>query len=148
MDIQKIEELIKLLKDNDLAEIDVQYSWSERVRIVSGTHQAAQVVSNVLQPEPKVEASKEETPAEKKNDYVEIKAPIVGTFYRKPAPDEPPFVSIGDDIEAGQVVCLIEAMKIFNEIKDDVSGKVKKVLVEDSQPIEYGHPLFLIDPKG
>ncbi len=77
---------------------------------------------------------------------VEITAPIVGTFYRKPAPDAEPFVNVGDRIEKGQVVCIIEAMKLFNEIESEVSGIVRKILVEDGEPVEYGQPLFLVEP--
>ncbi len=77
---------------------------------------------------------------------VEITAPIVGTFYRKPAPDAEPFVNVGDRVEKGQVVCIIEAMKLFNEIESEVSGIVRKVLVEDGEPVEYGQPLFLVEP--
>ena len=77
---------------------------------------------------------------------VEITAPIVGTFYRKPAPDAEPFVNVGDRIEKGQVVCIIEAMKLFNEIESEVSGVVRKILVEDGEPVEYGQPLFLVEP--
>jgi len=77
---------------------------------------------------------------------VEITAPIVGTFYRKPAPDADPFVEVGDRVEKGQVVCIIEAMKLFNEIESEVSGVVRKILVEDGEPVEYGQPLFLVEP--
>ncbi len=77
---------------------------------------------------------------------VEITAPIVGTFYRKPAPDAEPFVKEGDRVEKGQVVCIIEAMKLFNEIESEVSGVIRKVLVEDGEPVEYGQPLFLVEP--
>jgi len=77
---------------------------------------------------------------------VEITAPIVGTFYRKPAPDAQPFVEVGDRVEKGQVVCIIEAMKLFNEIESEVAGVIRKVLVEDGEPVEYGQPLFLVEP--
>lgn len=79
---------------------------------------------------------------------VEIKSPIVGTFYRSAAPDKPPFVKVGDTIEAGNVVCIVEAMKLFNEIESEVRGKIVKVLVEDATPVEYDQALFLVDPKG
>ena len=77
---------------------------------------------------------------------LEITAPIVGTFYRKPAPDADPFVEVGDRVEKGQVVCIIEAMKLFNEIESEVSGVIRKILVEDGEPVEYGQPLFLVEP--
>lgn len=80
-------------------------------------------------------------------NYIEIKSPIIGTFYRKPSPDKPSFVEVGDSVSADSVVCVIEAMKLFNEIESEVSGKIVKVLVEDSTPVEFGQPLFLVDPS-
>lgn len=79
--------------------------------------------------------------------YVEIKSPIIGTLYRKPSPDKPAFVQVGDTIQAGDTVCIIEAMKLFNEVESEVSGKIVKVLVEDSSPVEFDQPLFLVDPS-
>ena len=84
---------------------------------------------------------------EEENNYIEIKAPMVGTFYRKPAPDKPTYVSVGDQIEPGKIVCIIEAMKLFNEIEAEISGKVVKVLLEDGTPVEFDQPLLLIDPS-
>lgn len=89
--------------------------------------------------------------AEKKEevvDYLTIKSPIVGTFYRSPSPDKGAYVKVGDVVEAGDVVCIIEAMKLFNEIESEISGKIVKVLTEDAQPVEYDQPLFLVDPNG
>lgn len=77
-----------------------------------------------------------------------IKSPIVGTFYRSPSPDKPAYVKVGDKIEAGAVVCIVEAMKLFNEIESDISGRIVKVLLDDAQPVEYDQVLFLVDPKG
>ncbi len=145
MDKERIEELIDLLKKNNLKEIEVQYSWAEKVRIVQNSTEPVieqRTVPEVTSP------AKAEKPEPVKSDLLEIKSPIVGTFYRKPSPDEDPYVKIGDHVEKGQVICLIEAMKIFNEIKSEVSGQIKQVLVEDGQPIEYGHVLYLVDPKG
>ncbi len=85
---------------------------------------------------------------EEKVEHIEIKSPIVGTFYRSPSPEKPPYVKIGDVIEEGAIVCIIEAMKLFNEIESEVSGKIIKVLVKDSSPVEYDQPLFLVDPNG
>ena len=81
------------------------------------------------------------------NNYITIKSPMIGTFYRRPSPDKPNFVEIGDEVSTGKVVCIIEAMKLFNEIESEVSGKVVKILVEDSSPVEYDQPLFLVDPS-
>ncbi len=90
------------------------------------------------------ETKKEEEEASK---YIEIKAPMVGTFYRKPAPDKPAYVNVGDEVTPGKVVCIIEAMKLFNEIEAEVSGKIVKILVDDASPVEFDQPLFLIDPS-
>ena len=80
--------------------------------------------------------------------HVEIKSPIVGTFYRSASPEKPPYLKVGDRVEVGDVVCIVEAMKLFNEIESEVSGVVVKVLIEDASPCEYDQPLFLVDPKG
>lgn len=82
------------------------------------------------------------------SNYLEVRSPIVGTFYRSPSPDKPPFFKVGDTVKQGDVVCIVEAMKLFNEIESEVSGKVVKVMVEDAQPVEYDQVLFLVDPKG
>lgn len=79
--------------------------------------------------------------------YIEITSPIIGTFYRKPSPDKPVFVEVGDSINPDTVVCMVEAMKLFNEIESEVSGKIVKILVEDGTPVEFGQPLFLVDPS-
>ena len=79
--------------------------------------------------------------------YLTIKSPIIGTFYRRPSPDKPLFVEVGDTINKGDVLCVIEAMKLFNEIESEISGKIVKVLVEDSSPVEFDQPLFLVDPS-
>ncbi len=86
--------------------------------------------------------------AEAANEYIEIRSPIVGTFYRASSPEKPPYAKVGDVIEKGDVVCIVEAMKLFNEIESEVSGKIVKVVVDDAQPVEYDQVLYLVDPKG
>lgn len=101
------------------------------------------------QPQPEPEPVAEAPQAEKAGDggkYVEIRSPIVGTFYRSPSPEKPPYIKVGDVIEEGQVVCIVEAMKLFNEIESEIGGKIVKVLVEDAQPVEYDQVLFLVEP--
>jgi acetyl-CoA carboxylase biotin carboxyl carrier protein len=83
-----------------------------------------------------------------KGKYIEVKSPIVGTFYRSPSPDKPVYIKVGDTIEIGSVVCIVEAMKLFNEIESEVAGKVVKVMVEDASPVEYDQVLFLVEPIG
>lgn len=89
-------------------------------------------------------------PAAKSGDdskYITIKSPMIGTFYRSPGPDKPVFVEVGSEIKAGKVLCIIEAMKLFNEIESDISGKIVKILIDDATPVEYDQPLFLVDPS-
>ena len=85
--------------------------------------------------------------AEEESNLITVKSPIIGTFYRKPAPDKPVFVEVGDTVSEGSVLCVIEAMKLFNEIESEVSGKIVKILVDDSSPVEFDQPLFLVDPS-
>lgn len=89
---------------------------------------------------------KKEEPKEEKSNYVTVKSPMIGTFYRSPGPDKDQFVAVGDDIKPGKVICIIEAMKLFNEIEAEINGKIVKVLVDDATPVEYDQPLFLVDP--
>ena len=98
-------------------------------------------------PAPATEATPADNSAADNNNYVEVKSPMIGTFYRSSGPDKDAFVQVGDDIKNGQVVCIIEAMKLFNEIESEVSGKIVKILVDDSTPVEYDQPLFLVDPS-
>jgi acetyl-CoA carboxylase biotin carboxyl carrier protein len=91
-------------------------------------------------------AAADSTPSED-SKYIAVKSPIIGTFYRQPSPDKDAFVKVGDEISSGDVVCIIEAMKLFNEIESEVSGKIVKVLVDDNTPVEYDQPLFLVDPS-
>ena len=94
--------------------------------------------------EKKVSAKQQETPVADDSKYITIKSPMIGTFYRSSAPDKPSFANVGDEIKKGQTICIIEAMKLFNEIESEFSGKIVKVLVEDSTPVEYDQPLFLV----
>lgn len=98
-------------------------------------------------PEPTQESAQgDSAPKEDVSQYLEVRSPIVGTFYRSSSPEKPPYVKVGDTIEVGQVVCIVEAMKLFNEIESEIAGKVVKVVVEDAQPVEYDQVLFLIEP--
>jgi acetyl-CoA carboxylase biotin carboxyl carrier protein len=125
--------------------------------ITQPSHQAEQIISTPT-PQPQVIVNQAElsqtntqdkTEASKtqENNYVTIKASMIGTFYRSPSPEEPTFVNVGDTISKGQTICIIEAMKLFNEIESEISGKVVKVLVDDSQPVEFDQPLFIVDPS-
>jgi len=106
---------------------------------------AIQPISETVTPSVKPVVVESPAPIETKKSYLEVRSPIVGTFYRSGGPDKPPFVKVGDTIKAGDVVCIIEAMKLFNEIESDVSGTIVKVLINDAQPVEYDQLLFLVE---
>lgn len=151
MNLKEIKELISLMNENDLVELEVEREGM-KIRIrksSSGKFEAVaeelgvQRVIQTIKPDQEITAKKE--PAFQKN-LLTIKAPMVGTFYRAPSPDAKPFVEIGETIEAGQVVCIIEAMKLMNEIKSEIKGKIVEVLIENANPVEYGQALFMVEP--
>ena len=164
MTYKEIQDLVKMVVRLELAELklrDGDFELSVRTKEYAKARgsqaPAAPVISMTPTPTPPTAPKPSaETPStgeaapkeEASSDLVEVKSPIVGTFYRSPSPDKPPFVKVGDAINVGDVVCIVEAMKLFNEIESEVSGKVVKVIVEDATPVEYDQPLFLIDPKG
>lgn len=111
------------------------------IQTAPAVQQVAAPVAETKAPEAKASAGADES------KLVTIKSPMIGTFYRSSSPDKPPFVNVGDEIAAGKPVCIIEAMKLFNEIESDVKGKIVKVLVNDATPVEYDQPLFLVDPS-
>lgn len=164
MDFKQIQELIKLVNRSNIGELTIEEN-SFRITIKQKEDSLQAPSSAVSQPSytpvpvqqpsaptpmslPAVSAPTPSPATEAKSDNVlTIKSPMIGTFYRSPAPDKPPLVSIGDEITPGKSVCIIEAMKLFNEIESEVSGRVIKVLVEDASPVEYDQPLFLVDPS-
>lgn len=142
-------EELKLKVKRD-ADVKTQVIESPAVQAVQSIPVASNPVAAPAASAGKAEAAPVEAPAneaDSNNKYVEIKSPMIGTFYRSPNPDSDVFVNIGDSVAAGQPVCIIEAMKLFNEIESEVSGKIVKVLVENSSPVEYDQPLFLVDPS-
>ncbi len=143
MDKKRLEELIDLMKENDLAEIELE--GEEGYIHIRMKETQTYPVAPVSVPPTSVQA----TPGPDSTDIgglIEVKAPMVGTFYRAPAPDADPYVEVGSRVEVGQVLCIIEAMKLMNEIKAEVSGTIEKILVENAQPVEFGQVLFLIRP--
>ena len=148
MNIKEIKEIINLMNENALTEFELEREGL-RIRLRkggAGPEGIEKIVMGaaVVQPEaPKAESAQEVKIPQK---GVEIKAPMVGTFYRAPSPDAPPFVEAGSAIEPGQVLCIIEAMKLMNEIKSEVKGKILEVLVENGDPVEFGTVIFLIEP--
>jgi len=164
MNYKEIKELIKLVEESGLAEFklkDKEFELSIRTEKYS-KDKATQLVSVAQAPlaaapaqpavAPAIAATPDIPPAEKAPSsdagLLEVKSPIVGTLYRSSSPEKPPFVKVGDTIEVGQVVCIVEAMKLFNEIESEVAGKIVKVIAEDASPVEYDQVLFLVDPKG
>lgn len=145
MDIRKIKKLIEMLQASDLREIEVK-EGEESVRIARGgivSPTEEYVISN--QATQAIKTTTEEIHIDDSNTSGNhIKSPIVGTFYRKPAPDKPPFVEVGDHVEKGQVVCIVEAMKMMNEIKSDFSGTIKSINVEDGTPVEFDQNLITV----
>ena len=177
MNFKEVQDLIKLINKSNLTEFKMEkgdfklsirtkkYGRALKNQPVSTTQQivpvATQVPAMPMQQMPTPAAApapaaametvspstKEEAPADNSN-YVEVKTPIVGTFFRSSSPDKDPYVVPGDNIQKGDVVCIVEAMKLFNEIESEVSGKIVKILVDDASPVEYDQPLFLVDPNG
>ncbi len=158
MDIKQIQELIKFVSRSGVNEVSIE---QKEFKITIKTNQAptyitgapAQVqqhtISAAVAPAASPAAPATEVKAAAKDDnsnYITVKSPMIGTFYRSASPDKPLFVNVGDEIKAGQVVCIIEAMKLFNEIESEVSGRIVKVLVDNASPVEYDQPLFLVEP--
>ncbi|MFA5244382.1 MAG: acetyl-CoA carboxylase biotin carboxyl carrier protein [Pedobacter sp.] len=156
MDIKQIQELIKFVSKSGVNEVSIE---QKEFKITIKTNQPPTYVNNVpVQSVPQIQAAATTTvsvpeqtiaavPAkDDTSNYLTIKSPMIGTFYRSSSPDKPLFVNVGDEIKAGQVVCIIEAMKLFNEIESEISGRIVKILVDNASPVEYDQPLFLVEP--
>ena len=145
MDIRKIKKLIEMLQESDLNEIEVTQG-EESVKISRGGSfpRVDSIVSQAPISASQTSVQNEEIVEEKKIEGNVVTSPIVGTFYRKPAPDKDPFIKVGDSVEAGDVLCIIEAMKMMNEIKSDYSGVIQSIEVEDGQPVEFGQSIIII----
>jgi acetyl-CoA carboxylase biotin carboxyl carrier protein len=159
MNLEEIKDLIKLVSKSGLGKVEIE---REGFRIsIKGSqsepvmYQAAPMVAAPVAAAPNAApASAPAAPASSENNsaddskYITIKSPMIGTFYRTPGPDKDAFVNVGDSIQKGDKVCIIEAMKTFNEIESEISGKIVKILVANASPVEYDQPLFLVDPAG
>jgi len=157
MDIKQIQELIKFVSRSGVNEVAIE---QENFKITIKTNQAPVYVNAALPaaaaPQPVAPAAAptvavetkaaDATATEDTSKYITIKSPMIGTFYRSSSPDKPSFVNVGDEIGVGKVICIVEAMKLFNEIESEVSGRIVKVLVDNASPIEYDQPLFLVEP--
>ena len=143
MDIRKIKKLIEMLQDSDLTEIEVK-EGEESVRIARGNSRNIEATpAPIIHSSASSRVEKNEVSLDKSGSI--IKSPIVGTFYRKPSPDKPPFIEIGSNVNAGDVVCIVEAMKMMNEIKSEFTGKVSAINIEDGEPVEFDQSLIVID---
>lgn len=158
MDIREIQNLIKFVSKSGATEVKLEMDdFKITIKTTSeGVEPTTTYVQQmpVSQQMPQASAAQTQVPAapvavEANDDtkYITIKSPIIGTLYRKPSPDKPVFVEVGTTISKGDVVCVIEAMKLFNEIESEISGKIVKILVDDSSPVEFDQPLFLVDPS-
>ena len=157
MDLKQIHELIKIVNKSNIGEISIE----DKDGKVTIKQKEEQVVTVAAQPQvynvpaavpvaaaaPQPTVATPITPTSSTDKYITIKSPMIGTFYRKSGPDKPSFVEVGTEVESGKVVCIIEAMKLFNEIESEVTGKIVKILVEDASPVEFDQPLFLVDPS-
>jgi acetyl-CoA carboxylase biotin carboxyl carrier protein len=160
MDIKDIQNLIKFVSKAEVSEVKYKtkdfeitiktpLAGSDAVYAQPAVYHTApqavaapaSVATPAAAPAEKAEAASDDS------KYVTIKSPMIGTFYRKPSPDKDVFVNVGDEVSAGKVVCVIEAMKLFNQIESEISGKIVKILVDDATPVEYDQPLFLVDPS-
>jgi len=158
MDLKEIQNLIKFVSNSGVAEVKLE-TGDVKITIrttLEGhapeiTYLQQAPVQQLPQAAPAVQAAPAApvaaAPVDETSKYVTVKSPIIGTFYRKPSPDKPMFVEVGATISKGDVLCVIEAMKLFNEIESEVSGKIVKILVDDMSPVEFDQPLFLVDPS-
>lgn len=159
MELKEIKELIKLVAESGVAEVGVERGdfklsikkVEDKIVTVQQAPAPAQApVVAVAAPSPvvteKIESHAVKTETVTGN-FITIKSPMIGTYYKSSSPDKPPFVQVGDEIKPGQVLCIVEAMKLFNEIESEVSGRIVKILVDNSSPVEYDQPLFLVEPK-
>lgn len=163
MELKEIQSLIKFVSESGVDEVDIERKdFKLSIKKLPPNVVQAPIAPQVVQatipaptapsaPVAAIEAkSAAEAPAPAApvaSNLIEVKSPMIGTFYRSSAPDKPAFVNVGDEINSGDVICIVEAMKLFNEIEAEVSGKIVKVLVENAQPVEYDQPLFLVEPK-
>lgn len=157
MKAKEIQELIDFIAKSGLNKVNIETEEfkiqvkrdpDQKVKYVKDQASAAPVAAPATAPAPSpAPAPAAPAPASDDSRYIAIKAPMIGTFYRAASPENPIFVNVGDEVKKGQVICIIEAMKLFNEIESEVSGKIVKVLVDNANPVEYDQPLFLVDPS-
>lgn len=150
MNLKEIKEMVALMNENGLAELEIEKDGMRIKLRKTGSGNEGFSAPIVIEKERLSESQSMITNAPNVDKMAakvaEIKAPMVGTFYRAPAPEAPPYIEIGQIIEPGQVICIIEAMKLMNEIKSEIKGKVLEILVDNAEPVEFGQPMFIIEP--
>ena len=151
MNLKEIREMINLMNEHDLTEMEIERE-GQKIKLKKASAEMPAVVANVpptYRPPaeaPAAGASPAQEGGASDPNAKEIKSPMVGTFYRAPSPEAPPFAEVGQTVEVGQVVCIVEAMKLMNEIKSEVKGKITEILVDNAQPVEFGQALFIVEP--
>ncbi len=148
MNLKEIKEMIALMNENGLTELELERDGL-RIRLKKSNGQIEQLITTAAaQPQINaVAAQEQQKEAAQIENLIEIKSPMVGTFYRAPSPESPPYVEIGGQVNPDQAICIIEAMKLLNEIKAEVKGKIKEILVESGSPVEFGQVLFKVEPN-
>ena len=158
MDLNLIRKLVKIVDTSGITDLEIEEDGlrikvAKKIRNKQANSQPQMMVQSesIAAPTPPAAVTEEKAPAEKSEEptdnFHKINSPIVGTFYKAPAPDADPYIQVGDSVSPGTVLCVVEAMKLMNEIESDVSGKVVKILVENGKPVEYNQPLFFIEPN-
>jgi acetyl-CoA carboxylase biotin carboxyl carrier protein len=161
MDFKQIQELIRLVNESNIGEVSleqkdfkitIRQKEEQITQVMSASMPQMQMPMQAYQQQPALPQQQQSAPAQQAEskpaaNTITIKSPMIGTFYKRPSPDKPNFVEVGDEVSPGKVVCIIEAMKLFNEIESEVKGKIVKMLVEDASPVEYDQPLFLVEPS-
>jgi acetyl-CoA carboxylase biotin carboxyl carrier protein len=147
MNIKKIKELVDLMNENGLTEVEIEQEGMKVKLTKRAQGVVEQVVTSSAATSPAApQAAASEAPKDEKNNRKEIKSPMVGTFYRSPAPDADDYVKVGDVIQKGDVLCIVEAMKLMNEVKAEFGGRIVEIAVENAEPVEYGQTMFVVEP--
>jgi len=146
MNIKKIKELVELMNENGLTEVEIEQEGMKVKLTKRAQGVVEQVVTSVAASAPPATAAAPEGPKEEKSNRKEVKAPMVGTFYKSPAPDADDYVAVGDVVQKGDVLCIVEAMKLMNEVKAEFGGRIVEILVENAEAVEYGQTMFVVEP--
>ncbi|HIE05653.1 MAG TPA: acetyl-CoA carboxylase biotin carboxyl carrier protein [bacterium (Candidatus Stahlbacteria)] len=145
MNLKELEALIRMVEQSEIAELEITKFLGRKIRISKVLRRSPESNPGPVQ---EIKIPERNNPRIETENLVAIRSPMVGTFYRSPAPDAPPYVEVGDTVKPGQVVCIVEAMKLMNEIESEIDGEIVRVLVKNEEPVEYNQDLFLVRPLG